>query len=124
MLTVQEIGNFVKHHLAPLIIIINNSGYTIERVIHGAKQSYNDIVPFDYKHMLPFFNVPEEEAKKNFHRAETKVELEEILKKEEVRSPKTVQVLEIVMDAMDVPWRLSTQIAVRGEAVSCAPSFF
>ena len=122
MLTVQEIGNFVKHDLAPLIVIINNAGYTIERVIHGARQSYNDIVPFDYKHMLPFFNMPEEQARKCFHRAETKAELEAILEKEEVRSPKTVQVVEIVMDAMDVPWRLSTQIAVRGEAVSS--SFF
>ena len=118
MLTVQEVGNFIKHRLAPLIILINNSGYTIERVIHGARQSYNDIVPFNYKHMLPFFNMPEAEAKKCFHRAETKAELDEILEKDEVKKPQTVQVVEIVMDMMDVPWRLSTQIATRGEAVS------
>ncbi|RMY84858.1 hypothetical protein D0862_11317 [Hortaea werneckii] len=118
MLTVQEIGNMVKQKTSPILFVINNAGYTIERVIHGAKQSYNDIVPFDYRHMLPFFNMPEAEAKQNFHRAETKAELEEILKRESVQRPKTVQVVEIVMDAMDVPWRLSTQIATRGpEAV-------
>ncbi|KAI7629218.1 hypothetical protein KC343_g5356 [Hortaea werneckii] len=118
MLTVQEIGNMVKQQTSPILFVINNAGYTIERVIHGAKQSYNDIVPFDYRHMLPFFNMPEAEAKRNFHRAETKAELEEILKRESVQNPKTVQVVEIVMDAMDVPWRLSTQIATRGpEAV-------
>ncbi|KAK4508109.1 hypothetical protein PRZ48_001847 [Zasmidium cellare] len=115
MLTIQEVGNMIKHRLTPIILLINNAGYTIERVIHGAHQSYNDIVPFDYSHMLPFFNMPPEEAKKNFHRCETKVQLEEVLRKESVRSPKAVQVVEIVMDKLDVPWRLSTQVGTRGE---------
>lgn len=114
MLTVQEIGNMVKHKLQPIIFVINNAGYTIERVIHGARQSYNDITPFNYRHMLPFFDMPEEEAKKNFHRAETKEELDRILELESVKKPKAVQVVEVVMDAMDVPWRLSTQISTRG----------
>jgi pyruvate decarboxylase len=118
MLTVQEIGNMVKMKLQPIIFLINNAGYTIERVIHGARATYNDIVPFNYEHMLPFFNMPVEEAKKNFHKATTKVELEDILAKDSVKNPKSVQVVEIMMDMLDVPWRLSTQIATRGpEAV-------
>ncbi|KAK6422474.1 hypothetical protein LTR95_016665 [Oleoguttula sp. CCFEE 5521] len=119
MLTVQEIGNMVKQKASPIIFLINNAGYTIERVIHGAKQSYNDIVPFDYSRMLPFFNMPAEQAKASFHRAETKKELEEILKLDRVKKPKGgPQIVEIIMDAMDVPWRLATQIATRGpEAV-------
>ena len=100
------------------LLTLTISGYTIERVIHGARQTYNDIVPFNYTHMLPFFNMPESEAKKNFHKASTKAELEEILGKETLKNPKSVQVVEIVMDMLDVPWRLSTQIATRGpEAV-------
>ncbi|TLD11833.1 hypothetical protein E2P81_ATG10275 [Venturia nashicola] len=122
MLTAQEIGNAVKQNLSPLIIIINNAGYTIERVIHGARQSYNDIVPFVYEHLLPFFNMPVEQAKKNFHRATTKVELDEVLALEQVRDPvgygKGPQVIEIVVDMMDVPWRLATAVGTRGpEAV-------
>lgn len=116
MLTVQEVGNMIKTQLAPVIFVINNAGYTIERVIHGARQSYNDIVPFNYRHMLPFFNMPEAEAKNNFHRAETKAQLEDILALESVRRPKTVQVVEVMMDMMDVPWRLSAIIAARGPA--------
>jgi pyruvate decarboxylase len=120
MLTAQEIGNMVKQNLSPLIFIINNAGYTIERVIHGAKQSYNDIVPFAYQHMLPFFNMPAEQAEQNFHRAEDKAQLEEILKLERVRDPvgwgKGPQVVEIMIDMMDVPWRLATQVGTRGEA--------
>ncbi|KAK4541378.1 hypothetical protein LTR36_007979 [Oleoguttula mirabilis] len=118
MLTVQEVGNMVKHRLNPILFVINNAGYTIERVIHGAHQSYNDIVPFDYSHMLQFFSVPAAEAKAQFHRAETKAELEAVLGLERVRVPTAVQIVEVVMDKMDVPWRLSTQVATRGpEAV-------
>ena len=118
MLTVQEIGNMVKQNLKPIIFVINNAGYTIERVIHGAKATYNDIVPFNYEHMLPFFNMPAEQAKKCFHKASTKAELEEILGKDSVKKPGSVQVVEIMMEMLDVPWRLSTQIATRGpEAV-------
>lgn len=112
----------VKQNLSPLIIIINNAGYTIERVIHGAKQSYNDIVPFAYEHLLPFFNMPREQAARNFHRAATKVELDAVLALDRVRDPvgygKGPQVIEIVVDMMDVPWRLATQVGTRGpEAV-------
>ena len=63
--------------------------------------------------MLPFFNMPEAEAKKNFHRAETKVELQEILKLETLRRPKIVQVVEIIMDKLDVPWKMYRQVAAR-----------
>lgn len=118
MLTAQEIGNMVKQNLSPLIIIINNAGYTIERVIHGAKQSYNDIVPFAYEHLLPFFNMPVEQARGNFHRAANKVELDEVLAREQVMDPvgygKGPQVIEIIVDMMDVPWRLATQVGTRG----------
>ena len=118
MLTAQEIGNMVKQNLCPLIIIINNAGYTIERVIHGAKQSYNDIVPFAYEHLLPFFNMPVEQAKQNFHRAATKVELDEVFARAQVRDPvgygKGPQVVEIVVGMLDVPWRLATQVGTRG----------
>ncbi|KAF2717464.1 pyruvate decarboxylase-like protein [Polychaeton citri CBS 116435] len=114
MLTVQEIGNMVNLKLKPIIFVINNDGYTIERVIHGAHQSYNDIPPFNYRHMLPFFGMDEALAKKSFHRAGTKVELEEILAKETVIQPANIQVIEVVMDKLDVPWRLSSQIASRG----------
>ncbi|WPH01341.1 pyruvate decarboxylase [Acrodontium crateriforme] len=118
MLTVQEVGNMIKQNAAPIIFIINNAGYTIERVIHGAKQSYNDIVPFNYSFMLQFFNMPADQAKECFHRAENKAELEEILKLDRVVKPKNVQIVEVMMDMMDVPWRLSTGVAMRGpEAV-------
>jgi len=118
MLTVQEVGNMIKQKANVIILLINNAGYTIERIIHGAHQSYNDIVPFKYEHMLPFFNMPEAEARKCYHKATTKQELEDVFSLDRVKQPQGVQVVEIVIDMLDVPWRLATQIAMRGpEAV-------
>lgn len=42
-LTVQELGTFGRHGLAPVIVVVNNDGYTVERAIHGPDQYYNDI---------------------------------------------------------------------------------
>ena len=43
-LTVQELGAFSREGLSPVIVVVNNDGYTIERMIHGKTAPYNDIV--------------------------------------------------------------------------------
>ena len=43
-LTVQELGTFSREGLSPVIVLVNNDGYTIERMIHGKTAPYNDIV--------------------------------------------------------------------------------
>lgn len=47
-LTVQEIGTLAQEKLAPVIIVVNNDGYTVERAIHGESAHYNDIVTWDW----------------------------------------------------------------------------
>lgn len=37
-MTIQEIGTMVKQSIKPIIFIINNGGYTVERLIWGARQ--------------------------------------------------------------------------------------
>lgn len=37
-LTIQEIGTMIKAGIAPVIFVINNDGYTVERLIWGAQQ--------------------------------------------------------------------------------------
>ena len=55
-MTVQEIGSLIRFGFKPVIIVINNAGYSIERAIHGEEQGYNDISPhWDYQQMLSFF---------------------------------------------------------------------
>ncbi len=43
-LTVQELGTFSREGLCPVIVVVNNDGYTVERAIHGKTAPYNDIV--------------------------------------------------------------------------------
>jgi alpha-keto-acid decarboxylase len=43
-LTVQELGVFAREGLAPVLVVVNNNGYTVERAIHGESAYYNDIV--------------------------------------------------------------------------------
>jgi len=106
----------IAQRTRPVILLINNAGYTIERVIHGAKQKYNDISPWNYSHALRLFGMSEEEVGRSFFRAETKDELDDIFAKQEVAQPSNVILVEIVMDKMDAPWRLIEQVATRGEA--------
>lgn len=113
-LTVQELGTMISNNTRPIILLINNAGYTIERVIHGAKQQYNDISPWNYSHALRLFGMNEDDAQRSFHRATTKAELNDIFAKEEVRNPKSVVLIEIVMEPLDAPWRLIEQVATRG----------
>lgn len=115
-LTIQEIATMITNNLRPLIIILNNAGYTIERVIHGARQPYNDINPVNYKALLAAFNHPDPEN--HYFRAETKEEFERLFREhgERLRDPRVTTVVEIMADALDSPWRLTKQISIRGPA--------
>ncbi|MGF2035591.1 MAG: alpha-keto acid decarboxylase family protein [Nostoc sp. CmiVER01] len=51
-MTAQELSTILRYNLKPIIFLINNDGYTIERDIHGERMPYNDIQPWNY-HQLP-----------------------------------------------------------------------
>lgn len=39
----------------PLILLLNNEGYTVERAIHGPEQRYNDIALWDWNRLPDAF---------------------------------------------------------------------
>ena len=47
-LTIQEIGTIIREGVNPVVFLINNDGYTIERSIHGVEAQYNDITTYDW----------------------------------------------------------------------------
>ncbi|MFE2958566.1 alpha-keto acid decarboxylase family protein [Nocardia tengchongensis] len=47
-LTAQELSTILRHDHKPVIFLINNGGYTIERGYLGKTESYNDIAPWAY----------------------------------------------------------------------------
>ncbi|WP_075181386.1 alpha-keto acid decarboxylase family protein [Pantoea sp. 1.19] len=47
-LTIQELGSMLRDGLTPIIFLLNNDGYTVERAIHGPNQRYNDIAAWNW----------------------------------------------------------------------------
>ncbi|MDN8999597.1 thiamine pyrophosphate-dependent enzyme, partial [Staphylococcus aureus] len=42
-LTVQAISTMIRQHIKPLLFVINNDGYTVERIIQVMYEPYNEI---------------------------------------------------------------------------------
>lgn len=91
-------------------IVINNKGYTIERAIHGPQAGYNDIASWRHQSLLTFFGAAN--AEQASREVVTKEELDKVFSLSEYQSPKNIQLLEVHMDVMDIPWRLRNQIAI------------
>ncbi len=51
--TCQDLSTMIRNHLKPLIFLMNNDGYTIERVI--CDRPYNDIQPWQYHKLVDVF---------------------------------------------------------------------
>lgn len=47
-MTIQELGSFMRRDLRPIVFLVNNDGYVIERVIHGWNAEYNDIASWNW----------------------------------------------------------------------------
>jgi pyruvate decarboxylase len=113
-MTVQEIGSYIRYGFTPIVFVINNNGYSIERAINGPKQGYNDIsMLWDHQKMLEFFGARKETGiKSKSCKAKTVEELEVVLADEEFRGGKSIVLCEVFMDQFDYPWRLTKQIEI------------
>jgi TPP-dependent 2-oxoacid decarboxylase len=47
-LTAQEVSTMLRHDLKPIIFLINNGGYTVERTICGKDGHFNDVANWAY----------------------------------------------------------------------------
>jgi pyruvate decarboxylase len=93
-MTVQEIGTYVRFGFKPIIFVINNDGYSIERAINGEKQGYNDISSlWDHQKMLGFFGAGKgSKIEGRNYAAKSVEELEKILEDREFQSADCIQV--------------------------------
>lgn len=111
-LTMQEIGTMITVGAKPIIIILNNNGYTIERVIHGASQKYNDINFARYEYMLPFFG--HKSPHTCYKKVVTQADFATVFHDEALMAPTDLVVIELMLEARDVPEPLIKQISMRG----------
>jgi pyruvate decarboxylase len=104
------LGTIIRQGFHPTIILINNSGYTVERVIHGPAQAYNDISEtWDYQNMLKFFGAS---SKSKSYTARTYEELHAVLEAPEFAASEHIQLLEAFMDKYDAPWNMLKLVKV------------
>ncbi|MCO5590066.1 hypothetical protein L7F22_044035 [Adiantum nelumboides] len=54
-LTAQEISTMVREGLGPIIFVLSNDGYEIERQIHGPERRYNNTARWDLKAFVETF---------------------------------------------------------------------
>ena len=97
-LTAQELSSILRHDLKPIIFLLNNDGYTIERLILGERSSYNDIQPWKYASLCDVL------SNKDNHTAYCVTSMEELEAVLEAASePNRCCFVEVRFDRMDAP---------------------
>ncbi|KAK9369637.1 thiamine diphosphate-binding protein [Lipomyces kononenkoae] len=99
-LTVQAFSDVLRHGLNTTMFVLNNDGYTIERLIHGMEASYNKIPEWDYSKICPLFG-PSFQNK--YYRIETPEQLLKLLADAEFNAANCTQVVELILDKHDAP---------------------
>jgi pyruvate decarboxylase len=124
-LTAQEITPMLRLKLNPIIFLLNNKGYTIERWLHGESRRYNDVVNWfvlqflislviingtcrKYTQLLSTFGGEEGKTCQSYL-VRTPTELEDLLNNEAFLRADKAQLVEVAMDVMDAPRLLKIQ---------------
>ena len=97
-LTVQELSTILRLDLKPIIFLLNNRGYTIERYILGMNSSYNDIANWHYSE-LPSVFAPHRRC--FIAQVKTEGELAHALAEAQVSD--RLSLIEIHLDPLDAP---------------------
>ena len=103
-LTAQELSTMLRENINPIIIVINNDGYTVERYIHGPQRKYNDINMWDYTKLVDVFDVTLNRESLKF-KASTVQDLIQALSLARENSSK-LSLIEVSMDKDDAPTTL------------------
>lgn len=106
-MTVAAISSMIRWKLNLYLFVLNNNGYTVERLIHGPEAQYNDIQPWRHLELLSFFGAEKEHSESI--RVSTKKELDTIFKDKEFNTPNKIRLIELMLPEMDAPEALVEQ---------------
>jgi pyruvate decarboxylase len=117
-LTAQEVSTMIRHKLNPILFIICNDGYTIERYIHGMEAGYNDIQNWRYSELLSAFGAKEGEYKT--YKVKTKQDVHKLFEDENFSSAPYLQLVELYMPKQDAPnaLKLTAEASAKNNAKS------
>mgnify|MGYP003246341382 CR=1 FL=1 len=104
-LTVQEISTIVRWGLKPYLFVLNNDGYTIERLIHGETAQYNDVQPWLHLNLLPTFGAKDYDS----IRISTTGEFLKLTGDQAFSKNSKIRLIEVMLPVMDAPSTLIKQ---------------
>ncbi|EDX0768903.1 indolepyruvate decarboxylase [Salmonella enterica] len=102
-LTIQEMGSMLRDGQTPLILLLNNDGYTVERAIHGAAQRYNDIASWNWTQIPQALNAAQQAE---CWRVTQAIQLAAVL--ERLVRPQRLSFIEVMLPKADLPELLRT----------------
>ncbi|EIE87180.1 hypothetical protein G6F47_010968 [Rhizopus delemar] len=115
--TCQEISVFLHQGLTPVIFLLNNDGYLIEKLIHGPHRSYNNFQMWNYSKTLDYMGGHLQRNLSDVSPAQVGVEAQVRTRDEFERAMKTVKeernkihFIEVVMPQFDAPRELILQV--------------
>ncbi|KAK2871852.1 hypothetical protein FQN49_002763 [Arthroderma sp. PD_2] len=112
-LTVQEISTMIRNDLTPIIFVICNNGYTVERYIHGWKEAYNDIQEWRFRDFPAVFGAQQD----NFatYQIRERQELLDLFSNADFCAAKRIQIVELHMPQEDAPatLRLTAEMSAK-----------
>jgi pyruvate decarboxylase len=102
-LTAQEVSTMIRNKLNPIIFVICNNGYTIERCIHGWDAKYNEIQEWRYKDLPAAFGAKQGEVLT--YRVSSKKEVDMLFRDKDFSGEDTnkLRFVEMVMEWYDAP---------------------
>ncbi|MEI9482172.1 indolepyruvate decarboxylase [Enterobacter cancerogenus] len=97
-LTIQELGSMLRDKQHPIVLVLNNEGYTVERAIHGPEQRYNDIALWNWTQIPQALSLdPQAEC----WRVSEAEQLAEVLDK--VAHHERLALIEVMLPKADIP---------------------
>ena len=102
--TAQELSTIIRKRLDLIVFLINNNGYTIERLIHGRDAEYNDIAPWRYLECPSAFGAPTDGSYDvQTAKATTWGELNALLADENFQNGRGLRFVEVALGTYDAP---------------------
>jgi TPP-dependent 2-oxoacid decarboxylase len=114
-LTVQELGTFYARGIRPVVFVLNNDGYTVERLLQSPTGDYQDIVAWNWTELPAALGGTDVRTAK----VRTVRELQDAL--QGASDPEHAWLIEVILPRMDVP-RLLVELARGKRATNSTPS--
>ncbi|KAK4959722.1 hypothetical protein LTR10_002609 [Elasticomyces elasticus] len=114
--TCQAISDIIRCKLDVTIFIVNNAGYTYERWLNGMEADYNDVPGWRYTELAKMFGAPSDYPVLTVT-VRTMTKLRDLLAHENIHDGKGLKIVDVVMDAEDVPEKAKAGLRRAGEAL-------